>query len=381
MLIATPPQHQPASGPGRMRADTTGECLPPFIHESSRCRVIFGFGTRDRLGPELAVLGMRRAMIVATSQQGENAQVLAAGLGGRAAGVFAEAAMHTPVNVTARAIDALRGWDADVVVSLGGGSSIGLGKAVSSATGVPHVAMPTTYAGSEATPILGETRNGVKTTRCEASLLPSMIIYDVDLTLTLPPALSATSGMNAVAHAAEALYAREASPLALMMGEASIAALARALPAIVADPLDRAARADALYGAWLAGSCLGMVGMALHHKLCHVLGGMFELPHSETHAVLLPHTMAYNAAAAPDAMMRIARALGTPEATLGLAALNERLGIPPSLAEIGMTAEGIEPAAAAAVRDPYWNPRPIEEEPVRDLLRRAYAGARPAAPA
>jgi alcohol dehydrogenase class IV len=228
------------------------------------------------------------------------------------------------------------------------------------------------------TPILGETEGGEKTTRSSAEILPETVIYDVDLTMSLPAALSATSGVNAIAHAVEALYARDTNPIAQVMAEHAIAALASALPRIAADTGDRAARRDALYGAWLCGMCLGSVGMALHHKLCHVLGGAFQMPHAETHTVILPHAVAYNAAAAPEAMARIAHALGAGDAPGGLYDLAGAIGAPRSLAALGMPADGLDRAAEMAVAKAYWNPRPLERAAIRELLERAFTGSRPA---
>jgi alcohol dehydrogenase class IV len=208
-------------------------------------------------------------------------------------------------------------------------------------------------------------------------VLPEVVVYDVSLTLTLPPALSATSGMNAIAHAVEGLYAQDRNPLISLLAADGIRAFAAALPAIMADPADEAARSEALYGAWACGTCLGSVGMALHHKLCHVLGGTFDLPHSETHTVMLPHAVAYNAAAAPEAMATVARALGASDAATGLFDLARRLGAPTTLAEIGMPEDGIERAADLAAANPYWNPRPLERDALRDLIAAAYHGQRP----
>jgi maleylacetate reductase len=206
-----------------------------------------------------------------------------------------------------------------------------------------------------------------------------VVVYDVDLTLGLPVDLTATSGLNAIAHAVEALYAQDRNPIVSLMAEEAIRALARALPVVAATPRDRAARADALYGAWLAGACLATVGMALHHKLCHVLGGSFDLPHAETHAVVLPHAAAYNAPATPEAMARIARALGASNAAEGLYDLAAALGAPTSLSAIGMPEAGLDRAAEAALASPYWNPRALEREAIRRLLDDAFHGRRPGA--
>ena len=208
-------------------------------------------------------------------------------------------------------------------------------------------------------------------------VLPEVIIYDVELTYGLPPGLSLVSGINAIAHAVEALYARDANPIISSLAEQGIAALGLALPQIVSDPANRDARSDALFGAWACGSCLGAVGMSLHHKLCHVLGGTFGLPHAETHTVILPHAVAYNAHAAPVAVDRVALALGVREAASALFDLAALNGAPTSLRQIGMSEADLDKALDAALQSAYWNPRPIERGPIRALLDDAYHGRRP----
>jgi alcohol dehydrogenase class IV len=357
---------------------TTGDPMRGFTYTGLPARVVFGSGTLARLPEELDRLGLKRALVLATPQQEAEARALAARLGGRAAGVFTGAVMHTPVEVSDRAVAMARELGADGTVAVGGGSTIGLGKAIALRTDLPQVAVPTTYAGSEMTPIIGETAGGEKRTQRTLKVLPEVVLYDVDLTLSLPPVLSATSGLNAIAHAVEALYSPEANPVISLMAEEAVSALARGLPRIVTDPADRSARADALYGAWLCGACLGSVGMALHHKLCHVLGGSFGLPHAETHAVVLPHAAAYNAAGAPEAMHRVARALGTEGAPRGLHELAKRLGAPTALRELGLREADLDRAAEIASREPYPNPRPIERDAIRRLLGDAWAGNAPA---
>jgi alcohol dehydrogenase class IV len=353
--------------------------MQPFVYEALPSRVIFGTGTLARLGEEIERLGLHRVLVLSTPPQRHDAEQLAASLGKRAAGIFAEAAMHTPVAVTERAMARVAELGVDGTVAVGGGSTTGLGKAIALRTDLPQIVVPTTYAGSEMTPILGETRGGLKTTQRSPKILPETVIYDVDLTLSLPPGLSATSGINAIAHAVEALYATDRNPIISLMAEDGIAALARALPTIVSDPSNRPARSDALYGAWLCGACLGAVGMALHHKLCHTLGGAFDLPHAETHTVVLPHAMAHNAASAPDAMARIARALGTKNPADAIYDLAGRLGAPRALRDLGMPESGIDRAADLAAQSPYPNPRPIERAAIRDLIARAWAGDQPSA--
>ena len=260
---------------------------------------------------------------------------------------------------------------------MGGGSTTGLAKAIALRTDLPQIVVPTTYAGSEMTPILGETKDGAKVTQSSPEVLPEVVIYDVDLTLDPACGLSGTSGINAIAHAVEALYARDRNPVTDLMAAEPIRALSRALPRIVDDPRDREARSDALYGAWLCGSCLGAVGMALHHKLCHTLGGTFDLPHAETHTVVLPHALAYNAPAIPDVMRRLGEALGADDAARASSTWPGSSGRRAALRDLGMPEDGIDEAADRALANPYWNPRALERErdprPDRPGLRRGAA--------
>ena len=351
--------------------------MQPFSYTALPGKVIFGSGTLAQVADEIRALGCGRALLLSTPQQVEQVKGLQARLGDLVAGLFTEATMHTPVEVTERALAYAREVKADCTVALGGGSTTGLGKAIAVRTDLPQVVIPTTYAGSEATPILGETKDGLKTTRRDLKILPEVIVYDVDLTLTLPAGLTVTSGMNAIAHAAEGLYARDSNPIIDMIAEDGTRAIARALPKIVADPSDRDARSDALYGAWACGVTLGSVGMSLHHKLCHTLGGTFDLPHAETHTVVLPHAMAYNAPAAPEAMARLARAIGADHAPQGLYDLAKSLGAPVSLKALGMPEDGLDKVVELALANPYWNPRPLEREPLRRLIEDAFHGRRP----
>lgn len=348
-----------------------------FTFAANPARVVFGPGRLAELGAEVERLGIRRALLLSTPEQVGLAEAAQTSLGDHAGGLYARATMHTPTDVTSDALEVLNATGCDGIVALGGGSTIGLGKALALRTDLPQVAVPTTYAGSEMTPILGETEKGRKTTQRTLKVLPETVIYDVELTLSLPAELSATSGINALAHAVEALYAREANPITSLMAEESIAALARSLPRIVAALDDLVARCDAQYGSWMAGSCLGTVGMALHHKICHVLGGSFDLRHAEIHTVMLPHVTAYNERAAPDAMQRIARALQAESAATGLFALNRSLNAPASLRALGMPESGIIQAADLVMRDQYWNPRPLDRDALRRMLGRAWAGEPP----
>jgi len=352
--------------------------MEPFVYEALPARVIFGRGTVRQLSDEVARLGCERALVVATPQQAHEAERVAATLGGRCVGTFAEAAMHTPVEVTARAMQIVAARQVDGIVAIGGGSTTGLGKAIALRSDLPQIVVPTTYAGSEMTPILGETADGQKKTQRTLKVLPEVVIYDVDLTLSLPKGLSGTSGINAIAHAVEGLYAKDANPILSLMAQEGIAALSHALPKIAVDPLDGTARSDALYGAFLCGAVLGAAGMGLHHKLCHILGGTFDLPHAETHTIILPHALAYNAPAIPGPVARIEKALDTANAPLRLYELGRQVEAPRGLKDIGMPEAGIAVAADLAVANPYWNPAPLQRERLVRLIERAWQGLPPA---
>jgi maleylacetate reductase len=353
--------------------------MTSFTYNGLPGRVIFGAGSRDRLAQEIEQLGCTRALILSTSGHEREAKELALRIGKLAVAQFPGAVMHTPVAVSEQAVNVARSVNADCTVALGGGSTIGLGKAIALRTDLLQIAIPTTYSGSEMTPILGETEGGQKTTRRTLKVLPEVVLYDPELTLTLSPHLSVTSGINALAHAAEALYAKDRNPITSLMAEEALRAFADSLPAIVANPKNESARSGALYGAWLAGTCLGAVGMSLHHKLCHVLGGTFNLPHAETHTAILPHAIAYNSRAEPEVMTTIAKAIGTENAAIGLYDFAGRLAARCSLRELGMPEEGIEKATLLATQSPYWNPRELEPDAIRELIRRAWAGELPKA--
>ena len=353
--------------------------IAPFDYTTAPARIVFGSGSLARTGEMVQAIGCKAALVLSTPHQAPQAEALAASLGDLAAGVFAGAAMHTPVAVTEAALAAMDETGADCTVALGGGSTTGLGKAIAFRRDTPQIVIPTTYAGSEVTPILGQTENGMKTTVKGPEILPEIVLYDPDLTLGLPPGLTVTSALNAMAHAAEALYARDRNPVSSMMAAEGVRAFVRALPVLAREPADLGARGEALYGAWLCGTVLGTVGMALHHKLCHVLGGSFDLPHAETHAVVLPHAVAFNEAAEAAALRPVAEALGSDLAGAGLHAFARRIGAPMALRDLGMAEADLDRAADLATGNPYWNPRPVTREGLRALLQAAWAGEPPAA--
>ena len=349
-----------------------------FVYDQPTRRVVFGAGSIKRLREEAQRLGITRAVVISMPAEQRFAEQAHAQLGDLSAGIYPEVvAQHVPIEMLRKAREDAKAMGADGYVAIGGGSSVGVGKGLALETGLPIVAIPTTYAGSEMTNIYGITEAGIKKTGRDDKVLPKTVIYDVNFTLTLPPQISGPSGMNAMAHCVEALYAQDTNPIVVLMAAEGIRALARALPIVVKEPGNVEARSAAQYGAWLSGVSLGSAGTAIHHKLCHTLGGSFGMPHAETHTVILPHATAYNRDAAPEAMRIAAEALGATDAAQGIYDLIETIGAPTSLKQIGMPEDGLDTAADIAVKNPYWNPRPIERDAIRELLENAYHGRRP----
>jgi maleylacetate reductase len=348
-----------------------------FVFDQPAYRTIFGVGTLGQLRQEIERLGGRRILIVCTEAERPLADRLLTQLGDLAVGIFGNAVMHHPVEIVQAARDCARQLDADCCVTIGGGTTTGTGKLITLATGIPLIAVPTTYAGSEMTPIYGITEGTVKRTGRDRKVLPRTVIYDPLLTVSLPPHVSGPSGINAIAHSAEALYAFDTNPITNLMATESIRSLARSLPIVVREPANLEARSEALYGAWLAGIVLGSASMGLHHKLCHTLGGTFNLPHAEVHTVILPHALAYNRDDARDAMRLMAEALGVSDAAQGAFDLAVAVGAKTSLKSLGMPEDGLDRAADLAVQNQYPNPRPLERHAIRDLLDNAYHGKKP----
>lgn len=341
--------------------------------------IVFSAGGISRTQEMIDALGCKRALVLCTPEQIEQGRALAASLGDSCAGIYSNATMHTPISVTADAIDVYETHQADCTIAIGGGSTTGLGKAMSLRIKQAQIAIPTTYAGSEVTPILGQTENNKKTTIRDAALQPDIVIYDPELTYGLPESMTITSGLNAVAHAIEALYAKDRNPVSSMMALEGTRAILEALPEIRLEPESEVGRHKALYGAWLCGSVLGVVGMALHHKLCHTLGGMFDLPHAQTHAVVLPHATAFNEVAVPELLSPIAELLESDGAGTGLFTFSQSVDAPLSLEELGMPHSGIAKAAEAAVQNAYWNPRTFNQLQIQRIIDNAFHGRAPEA--
>jgi maleylacetate reductase len=356
---------------------TDAAAAGPLTYGPLTGRVVFGAGAVDRVAAEVERLGGERALLIDGLFDPDRRARVEGDLGARHAGTIDEVEQHVPAEGAASATARARELEADCLVALGGGSATGLAKAIALETGLPILAVPTTYAGSEMTPIWGITADGRKTTGSDSRVLPRTVIYDPALTLSLPPRAGAASGMNAVAHCVEALWTPAANPVTDAVAGDGIARLARGLRASHREPRDLEARAEALRGAWLGGTALAVAGTGLHHKLCHVLGGTFGLPHAEVHAAVLPWVVGYYRDAAPAAMARIAAALGTDDAGVGLRQLAADLDLGGGLADLGLSVDHLDRAADLAAAVAPQTPAPIDRAQIRALLERAMGGATP----
>jgi maleylacetate reductase len=342
-------------------------------------RIVFGQGSIGQAAAEARTLGTP-VLLISGRHESDAADTVSAQLGDDLGWRIREVAQHVPVEVAREAIRAAQKARAGVLVSIGGGSATGLAKAVAREAGLPILAVPTTYAGSEMTPIWGQSDQGGKTTRRDPRVLPRIVVYDPALTVSMPADLTAASGVNALAHALESLYAPDRTSLSSDVAEEAIRALAHGLPRAITRPDDMQARADALRGAWLAGWALGSTTMGLHHKLAHVLGGAYRLPHAGVHSALLPQVAGFNAPSALGPYSRAARALGIrgPEAVPpALFELARDLRAPASLAELGLNIDAIDEVAKNIAESDVPNPREFTRDDLGSLLRRAYVGERP----
>jgi maleylacetate reductase len=349
-----------------------------FTYDALPGRVVFGNGALEQAPAELERIGASRILLIADRSGAGPAGRLRDLLGARVVGLIDDVRPHVPIDRAEAARRLAREVAADVVVTLGGGSATGLGKAVALELPVTIVAIPTTYAGSEMTPVWGLTSGSRKETGRDARVQPKIVLYDPLLTLSLPPSIAGPSGMNALAHCVEALYAEGANPISSLMAEEGIRVLFGSLPRVVIVPGDRDVRSDVLCGAYLAAAAFASAGSGIHHKICHVLGGAYDLPHAEMHTVVLPHALAFNAPAVPHAMARMADAIGDREVPRAVYDLARAIGAPRSLAAIGMAESDLDEAARLIVEAAPRNPRPVTEEAMRSLLADAFAGRRPA---
>jgi maleylacetate reductase len=354
-----------------------------FTYTGHPSQIVFGFGATDgdRFARHIEPLSAQRIMVVATEGRAALVQQMVAEVNGVVAGRFTGVVRHVPVERARAGIDAARDYRADALLCVGGGSATGTAKAIALELGLPIIAVPTTYAGSEVTPVWGLTEGGRKLTGIDARVLPRLVIYDPALTLALPVSLSVVSGLNALAHCVEALWSPGRNPITSLLAQEGMRNLAIGLPALMDAPADVEARSLTLYGAWLAGTAFAGAGSDLHHKICHALGGAFDLPHAELHAVVLPYATALAAPREDEADHLIAAALGAPNllAADAVYALGRRLNAPRSLAEIGLMQSDLDAAAAVLSSALSALPRPVSRAEIEQLLEGAFAGEAPKA--
>jgi maleylacetate reductase len=349
-----------------------------FVHDNLPQRVCFGSGAAaTHIHRAIGELGGSRVMVVSSERDASQAEKVTAEV--PVVLRYHDVVMHVPVEVAERARVAAAAAGADIVVAIGGGSATGLAKAIAMTGGLPIIAVPTTYAGSEATPVWGLTSGDTKTTGTDLAVLPKVVVYDATLTLTLPVDMSVASGLNALAHCVDSLWAPNADPINAALATEGIRALAAGLPRVAADPAGLPGREHTLYAAYVSAVAFASAGSALHHKICHVLGGKYNLPHAQTHATVLPYVLAFNGPAASEAEARIAGAFGTETALQGLQTLRAKLDAPRALRDYGLREESIPEAAAAILPSvPSSNPRPVSAADLEALLRAAWAGTDPA---
>jgi len=348
-----------------------------FDYTALPWNIVFGAGALARLPDELDTLALRRALVLSTPGRHKQGQEIVNLLADRAIGLFDQCVMHVPIETVEEAIEAATKLNADCTVSIGGGSTTGLGKALALKLNLPNIAIPTTYAGSEMTNIWGITENGRKITGRDDRVVPTLTIYDPELTMSLPAHIAGPSGLNAMAQAVVNVASKETNPMVTMMAVEAVRVLARNLPEVVLDPNNLQARAGALYGASLAGGSLGTGTTSLHHRLCHTFGGTFNTPHAETHTILLPHCVAYNAAATAVGTQQLADAMGVDNAAVGIYQLAKTLGAPTALKDIGIQESDLDRAARIATETPVNNPEPVTVDRVRLLLENAWHGHSP----
>jgi maleylacetate reductase len=349
-----------------------------FTWSSLGSRVVFARGSLHEVAAEVERLNGSRVLLIGSGAPTAGALLrLRESLGKRVAAEIADSAQHVPEGIAEAAVATARGAEADVVVSLGGGSATGLGKSVALATGLPLVAVPTTYAGSEMTSIWGRTAAGVKQTGMDARVKPKAVVYDAELCLGMPSRLAAASGMNALAHCVEALWSAGHNPITSVLAEEGIRRLVAGLPGVVADPDDIEAHETNLVGACLAGLALAEAGTGIHHRTCHVLGGGWNLPHAETHAVVLPHATALVAPRAPDAMKKLSVLLESDDPAAALFELVGRLQLPRSLESLGMPRQGLDEAVRRVSEAVRQDPLVPDAAAVRRMLEHADSGRQP----
>lgn len=353
--------------------------MQTFTYVGFPCRVVFGPGKIDTLSDEIGYLGAKRVMFCCTPGREEQVTQLAGTSVDHRVKICPIAKSIISEDLVVEGRRRAKQFGADCLVTFGGGSALGLAKLIALEFDIPIIAIVTTYAGSETTGLRGMFEDGKRVLKRSSRMLPKTIIYDPELSVSLPLEISIASAVNSMAHAVSSFLGEHPNPVTNLIAEEGLRVMRSALPRIADSPVDVNARGDALYGAWLCGSTLNTAGVVFHHKVCHVLGGSFKLPHAITHTIILPHSTGYNRDYAPEAMSRIARAFGdeNSDAAGEVFDLLTHIGAPTTLKDIGMSGSDLDEAAKLITTDPYFNPGPVEYEPVREMLDDAWSGTRP----
>jgi maleylacetate reductase len=349
--------------------------ISKFAYRSDPVRIVFGAGTVTALRTETEFHKISRLLVLCSHSRADFARRVTESIADRRIGFCDTAGQTMPREAFDNILADIKRHDADGFVVVGGGSPIGLAKAAAATTGLPYIAIVTTYSGSEMAArwyigVAGDRVNGES-----ATALPATAIYDPELTLELPARVSAASGMNAMAHAVESLYGIDTNPVVQTMAEEAIRRLGSSLPCIVKNPRDLVARTDALYGAWLAANFRAAVG--LEHAIAQRVRQWFNLDHAHTHAVAVPYATGFNAAAATEAMARIRRALDVEDAARGLYDLNVRLGLPTGLKDLGLAEKDLGNAVEVVSAVKITHPRPVSKADLENVIAQAFAGAPP----
>ena len=351
--------------------------MTEFNFKALPWNVVFASGAIQGLSDELAKLNFKRALVLSTPEQSAHASLVCDLLGEQAVGKFSEAVMHVPVETVDLAMQQAKACQADCSVAIGGGSTTGLGKALALKMQLPNVAIPTTYAGSEMTNVWGLTEDGTKQTGRDDIVVPNLTIYDPELTLELPAAISGPSGLNAMAQAVVNVTAAKPNPIISALAVDGIRALAKSLPRIMENPRDLTARSDALYGACLCGGALGLGITGLHHRICHTLGGTYNTSHADTHAIILAHTVAFNEPAVPEQTQTVAAAMNTNNAAEGIYALLQSVSSKTRLSDLGIREEDLDNIARLTTAKEIPGPRAVDEAAVRQIIDDAFHGIPP----
>ena len=354
------------------------EC-PGGVFNAIPPRVVFGNGTFSRVGEEVKRFGAKKALVVCTPGRKKMAEKAAEYIGENCIGILPEAVSQVPIELAEMGREKTRQLGADCLVAVGGGASVGLAKGIAYEVKLPIIDIATTYSGSEVTGFCGMTINGVKRMHQSLNMLASTLIYDPELTLSLPVKVGAASAMNALAHCVDAVYVSTVNPVVAIAAAEGAKWVSVGGPEVVRKPDDLDARAKMLYGAYLSGIAL-TGGFALQHGLAHVLGGTFHVEHGLAHSAVLPYVAAYNAKFAPEALKPVAAAMGSDVAGLGGAIydLRAEMGLPASLQEIGFAEKDLATLVKITVdTDNGYNPAPVTEESVSAIVEQMWSGVRP----